>query len=139
MAQLLRNAKWAVLPVLTAIGMMLGGLANAHHGYSLNYETDNIGTIEGVVEEVFWSNPHVQYYIAVKREDGSTQTWIVETHNLRILQNAGWTRDTVKVGDTIKVTGYLGRQGRPRIAGMKFELADGSVHSLFGEERTSSQ
>src|SRR5690606_5360549 len=84
MARTPRNAKWAVLPLLTAIGMMLGGIANAHHGYSLNYETDNIGTIEGVVEEVFWSNPHVQYYIAVKREDGSTQTWIVETHNLRI-------------------------------------------------------
>lgn len=138
MAQMPRSARW-VAASLTAIGTLLGSPLYAHHGYALSYDTDNIGTIEGVVEDVFWSNPHVQYYVAVEQEDGSTETWIVETHNLRMLQNAGWTRDTIEVGDTIKVTGYLGREGRPRIAGMTFELEDGSVHELFGEAKSSSE
>ena len=118
---------------------LIGAPLQAHHGYSLNYKTEEIGTIEGVVQEVFWANPHVHYYLTVTRENGSTQTWDVETHNLRLLQSHGWKRETVQAGDRVTVTGYLGKNGKPRLAGRKFVLEDGTVYSLFGDGNNSSE
>lgn len=134
----------AIVKRVLSVGFLAGGLLmsaslQAHHGYSLNYETEETGTIEGVVQEVFWANPHVHYYLTVTHEDGSTQTWDVETHNLRILQRHGWSRETIQAGDHVAVTGYLGKDGKPRIAGRKFVLEDGTVYSLFGEGNGSSE
>lgn len=89
--------------------------AHGHHALSANY-IEEVGTIEGVVVEVFWANPHVHYYIEVAGEDGATRLWDLESSNLNGMASAGWTRDTVKVGDRIRVSGRLGREGRPRLA-----------------------
>ena len=89
--------------------------ANAHHALSANY-TEEIGEIEGVVVEVFWANPHVHYYVEVAGADGSTRTWNLESSNLNGMAAAGWSRDTIQVGHRIRVSGRLGREGRPRLA-----------------------
>ena len=39
--------------------------ASAHHAITLNYDPNSSGEVEGVVEEVFWANPHVHYYLTV--------------------------------------------------------------------------
>ena len=88
---------------------------NAHHALSANY-TEEVGEIEGVVIEVFWANPHVHYYIDVTEADGSTRTWNLESSNLNGMASAGWSRDTIQVGDRIRVSGRIGREGRPRLA-----------------------
>lgn len=98
----------------------------AHHAYSLNYEADDDSVIEGIVEEVLWTNPHAHYYITVERADGSRELWDVETFNLNRLHQMGWDRNSIVVGDRIKVTGYLGRNGVRRIAGRVIEKADGT-------------
>ncbi len=85
--------------------------AAAHHAITLNYDSDSSGTVEGVVEEVFWANPHVHYYLNVTAEDGSSQLWDMETGNLNVMRNRGMTRDSIKVGDQLTVTGILGRDG----------------------------
>ncbi|MCZ0951648.1 MAG: DUF6152 family protein [Rhodospirillaceae bacterium] len=89
--------------------------ANAHHALSANY-TEEVGEIEGVVVEVFWANPHVHYYVEVTEADGSTRTWNLESSNLNGMASAGWTRNTIQVGDRIRVSGRMGRDGRPRLA-----------------------
>ncbi|MBT5031464.1 MAG: hypothetical protein HOM55_04110 [Proteobacteria bacterium] len=102
---------------------------HAHHAFSGNYDIDLIGTVEGVVEEVAWGNPHVHYYITVANEDGSQELWDVETGNLRFMSLAGWTRNTIQIGETIKVTGPLGTSGKHRVAANSFEKEDGTVLS----------
>ena len=87
----------------------------AHHALSANY-TEEVGEVEGVVVEVFWANPHVHYYIEVTEADGSTRLWDLESSNLNGMASAGWSRDTIQVGDRIRVSGQLGREGRPRLA-----------------------
>ena len=89
--------------------------ANAHHALSANY-IEEVGEIEGVVVEVFWANPHVHYYVEVTEADGSTRTWNLESSNLNGMASAGWNRDTIQVGDRIRVSGRMGREGRPRLA-----------------------
>jgi len=100
--------------------------AAAHHAFAANYDMDNVGTVEGVVEEVVWANPHVHYYIQVTGEDGITELWDGEAANLSILASRGWERNTIRVGDAIRVTGALGRDGIRRIQMRQVVRADGS-------------
>lgn len=99
----------------------------AHHAYSANYVTDSVSEMEGVVKEVLWANPHAHYYIAVELEDGTSELWDVETFNLNRLYRMGWDRDSIVVGERIKVTGNPGRNGIRRIAGSIIEKSDGTV------------
>ena len=87
----------------------------AHHALSANY-IEEVGEVEGVVVEVFWANPHVHFYIEVTEADGSTRIWDLESSNLNGMASAGWSRDTIEVGDRIRVSGQIGREGRPRLA-----------------------
>ena len=103
------------LTFLSATALLLGQSATAHHALSANYDTDNIGTIEGVVVEVFWSNPHVHYYMEVENEAGETELWDIETSNLANLMRTGWSRDMIEVGDRIRISGHLGRNGTKRL------------------------
>lgn len=89
--------------------------SGGHHALSANY-TDEIGTVEGVVIEVFWANPHVHYYIEVNESDSTTVLWDLESSNLNSMASAGWTRDTISVGDRIRVSGRMGLEGRRRLA-----------------------
>ncbi len=115
-----------------AAGAMVVAAAHAHHAISLNYDSDLTGTVEGVVEEVFWANPHVHYYLSVTAEDGSTETWDMEAPNIRVMTRRGISRDTVKVGDRIEITGTLGRDGAKRILATTIVKADGTV--VMGDE-----
>ena len=106
----------ALIRAATVMAVSVGATsANAHHALSANY-IEEVGEIEGVVVEVFWANPHVHYYVEVTEEDGSTRTWNLESSNLNGMASAGWNRDTIQVGDRIRVSGRLGREGRPRLA-----------------------
>ncbi len=100
--------------------------AVAHHAFAANYDMDNAGTIEGVVQEVVWANPHVHYYIQVTGEDGTTELWDGEAANLSLLASRGWERNTIRVGDAIRITGALGRDGIRRIQMRHVVRADGS-------------
>ena len=125
--------------MLTVISLCLSlpatEFAMAHHAYAANYDMDNVGTVEGVVEEVVWVNPHVHYYIQVTKEDGTTELWDGEASNLTMMATRGWDRNTIRVGDAIRVTGALGRDGIRRIQMREVVRADGSplVQPLAGE------
>jgi hypothetical protein len=97
----------------------------------LNYDSNSTGSVEGVVEEVFWANPHTHFYIAVTDEDGSTKLWDVESGNLNSMRRRGVSRDTIKVGDVIRAYGVLGRDGHAAILADAMVRADGSV--IYGD------
>jgi len=95
--------------------VLVSPVAVGHHAYDANYGQEH-GSIEGVVVEVFWGNPHVHYYLEVAGDDGTAKLWIVESDNLGVMARAGWTSETLQVGDRVRVSGRLGREGRPRLA-----------------------
>lgn len=104
------------LLVLLSFASFAGTLAHGHHAYAANYDPDLTGTIEGVVIEVFWANPHVRYFLEVVNENGETELWDVESANIGMMTTAGWTHETIEVGDHIRVSGGLGRNGMRRLA-----------------------
>ena len=105
--------------------------ALGHHASNLDYDADNVGTVEGVVQDIFWSNPHIHFYLTVTNEAGAEETWDMEGPNLSSLSRRNVSRDSVQVGDTIAITGTLGRDGRKRIWANTIIKADGTV--VMGE------
>lgn len=100
---------------------------HAHHASNLVYDADAIGTIEGVIADVFWANPHVHLYLTVTNADGSSETWDMEGPNLASLRRQGVAREMIAIGDAIRVTGTLGRNGTKRIWADRIVKVDGTV------------
>lgn len=101
--------------------------AYAHHSFAAEFLADRTRTIEGVVTEVWFRNPHVRYYIEVVDENGEKVSWDVRTSSPTILYRRGWNESTIKEGDRVKVEGYVGRDGRKLLSLISIELPDGTL------------
>lgn len=103
--------------------------ANAHHAFSADYEAGKEGTVEGVIVEVIYRNPHARYYLDVSNADGTTETWDLQTMNLIALGRSGWKKDTLNVGDKVKVSGTLGRDDARKMYMEVITFSDGRMVS----------
>jgi hypothetical protein len=87
---------------------------SAHHSFSAEFDVTKPFKLTGVVTKVQWLNPHTFFYIDVTDEKtGKVTNWSFEMGNPNALMRAGWTRNTMKVGDTVSVEGSLARDGTP--------------------------
>ena len=80
--------------------------ALAHHGGGVEYFMDQTrGPITGVVTSFSFSFPHPYIQFDVKDEAGTVQKWsaVMQLTPTR-LRARGWTRESVKPGDTLTVT-----------------------------------
>ncbi len=102
-------------------------LALAHHSFAASFDYDRTGTVDGVVSEVFFRNPHVLYYITVTNTEGEENLWATATMSPNALVRWGWTKDTVKRGDKVKMHGNLGRGDSKALWIRSLELEDGTV------------
>ncbi len=94
------------------IGVLLASaVAAAHHSYSAEFDADKPVKVTGVVTKVDWKNPHALFFIDVKDESGKVANWGWELASPTQLMRAGWTRNSMKVGDTVVVEGTLARDG----------------------------
>lgn len=99
---------------LTALG--IGTLVavtpvSAHHSFAAYYFEDQSITLEGVVEEFQLRSPHAILIFTSRDRDGREQTFSAEWGNPRRLSSQGVTKDTLKAGDAVVVTGSPGRAG----------------------------
>jgi hypothetical protein len=85
--------------------------ALAHHSFSAEYDAKKPVTVKGVVTKVDWMNPHVYFYVDVEDEKGNVANWAFEMGPPNGLQRAGWTRNTMKIGDEVVVEGSLAKDG----------------------------
>jgi hypothetical protein len=98
------------LVVLLAAGAAaVAGPALAHHSFSATYlETQSV-SIEGEIIQFVFRNPHSFVHVNVKEKDGTVTTYNVEWGGTGQLGNTGVTRETLKAGDMVVITGAPGR------------------------------
>src|SRR5437667_11429005 len=88
--------------------------AMAHHSFAAEFDGTKAVTLKGYVTKVEWTNPHVWFYIDVKKPDGAVENWGFEMGPPHGLQGRGWTRTTMKLGDEVEVAGTLAKNGTKR-------------------------
>ena len=103
------------------------GNSSAHHSYAAEFDANNPTTIEGVVAEVWFKNPHVRYYIAVTDADGNNVLWDARGLTPVKLVRQGWTKKTIQVGDRIKLYGHVGHTNKTIMSILDITLPDGRV------------
>lgn len=99
----------------------------AHHSYAAEFDANNPATIQGVVTEVWFKNPHVRYYIAVTDEDGNNVIWDARGLTPVKLVRQGWTKKTIQVGDRITLYGHVGHTNKTIMSILDITLPDGRV------------
>ena len=117
---------WVNRFLLVAVAILAAAAARAHHSFAVEFLEDQTDTIEGVVTEVWFRNPHIRYYIDIETESGDKESWDVRGLSPTSLIRRGWTPKTIQEGDRIKVHGHLGRDGRKLMSIIWIELADGT-------------
>jgi hypothetical protein len=97
----------------------------AHHSFAAEYDSKTLVTLTGVITKVEWTNPHIYFYIDVKDADGTMANWAVEGYPPNTLKRTGFTRDDLKIGDTVTVTAYKAKDSSTRLAGREVTFPDG--------------
>jgi Family of unknown function (DUF6152) len=87
----------------------------AHHSFAAEFDGNKQVTVKGYVTKIEWTNPHVWFYLNVKKADGTVENWGFEMGPPHGLQGRGWTRTTMKLGDEIEVNGSLAKNGSKRV------------------------
>jgi hypothetical protein len=112
--------------------------ANAHHAAIGLYDRSSTGEIEGEVASIVWRNPHVRLEIVRTDNNGNKELWEVEFGGINTLERLGVSRDQIKIGDRIRVSGNLGRDGRKAIFSNTISIPGGGevaipkMHARYG-------
>ena len=104
--------------------LSIAGSAFAHHGVA-NYDMTKVVTLKGTVTDFQFINPHTLILFDVKNEKGEVEHWQAEATSPNHLVRAGWTRDIVKAGDQITISGYRAKNGTTIMRFQKMILANG--------------
>ena len=100
--------------------------ADAHHAFSPVYDEKRVMTVEGVVTQFRFVNPHAMMFMDVTDKTGKVEKWVVEFAGRLNLSEAGWTADSIKAGEHVKVTGNPPWKGSERLFFRRLVRADGT-------------
>ena len=111
-----------------------GTSVSAHHAASVAYHVDKEITVQGVVTEVKWENPHTWVYVEAKDASGKVTKWSFEGAVPNQLYRRGVTPAVLKPGVRVTIkahpardasrnagemTEVLGADGKPIHAGLR--------------------
>ena len=114
---------WAAVAGAVIIGA--SGTLVAHHAFSAEFDANAPVTLKGPITKIEWINPHAWIHMENKAKDGKTEEWMVEGGTPNTLQRNGITRESIKVGTIIVVSGYKAKDGRMRANGRDITFPDG--------------
>jgi hypothetical protein len=102
---------------VTALWLVTGWPAAAHHGGDVEWGNKTVGPITGTATKFSFQFPHVFFEMNVA-ENGGVAPWTITTRwTPTILRDHGWTRDSIKPGDKVTVR-YLPHVEKPHIGQM---------------------
>ena len=101
--------------------------ASAHHSATMFEQTKTI-TVEGVVKEFQYTNPHSWLLVDVTGKDGKVTTWGFEAEGPSTLQRAGIRPSTFPAGTRITITGRPMKDGTPAAIWTVATTADGKKY-----------
>ena len=96
----------------------------AHHS-GVMFEEKKEVTVQGVVKEFQYTNPHSWLLVDVTSPDGTVTTWGFEAEGPSTLQRNRVRPSDFKAGTKLTITGRPMKDGRPAALWVKAVRADG--------------
>jgi hypothetical protein len=118
-------------PLILTVVLLSAVPAVAHHSIAGVYDQSTPVTLEGVVTEFKFVNPHPFLVLAVARR-GEQQSWKVELDNRSELVAAGMTARSFDAGDRLTVTGSPARDHSHQAYAQRIERGDGFLYEQVG-------
>ena len=116
-----------LLTVLIAFVSMTTPLA-AHHSRAM-YNTEELISVEGVVTDVQWRNPHMWVTLDVPGPNGKTESWGFEGSGAASMVAAGISPQVLKVGNRVKIIAHPPRDKSKRDAEFMGMEVNGKYYS----------
>ena len=98
-----------------AIAIAIPVVGDAHHSIAGMYDNDQRVTIEGIIKQFQFVNPHPFVTMEVTGSNGDVEQWLLEMDNRSELIRAGMNSETLKEGDRITITGSPARRESHRL------------------------
>jgi len=113
--------------LIAAAGLLLSAAAPllAHHAFSAEFDQAKPIKLTGEITKLEWTNPHAWLLIDVKGPDGKVVPWRLEMGAPNALLRSGWSREDIKPGITVTVSGFLARAGGSIGNAFQVRLPDG--------------
>ena len=103
----------------------------AHHSFAAEFDGQKGVKLTGSVTKIEWMNPHTYFYMDVKEicegtpaaqgqetawkcapaDASKVPNWGLEMGSPNGLMRQGWTRNSMKIGDTVTVEGSRAKDG----------------------------
>lgn len=109
----MRDRRYALAALLLGL-CMVSATVFAHHGFAGRYDEEHPITLDGVVIELQFINPHAAIIFQVRDENGKVVRWSGYLGSATSLNKSeGWTKNTLKPGDRITILGARAINGAP--------------------------
>lgn len=99
-------------------------VAYAHHSFAM-FDLGKDLTVEAVIKEVQFTNPHVWLQILVPDEKGGQTEWSIESGAPGMMLRNGWKLSTLKPGDKVTLTMHPLKDGSHGGSLVRVKVPDG--------------
>ena len=107
--------------------LAVASAAQAHHSFPVHFVPEGEVTVTGVVDSFRFSNPHGVLEFTVMNAGGEKVAWRAETNSPSVLRRRGWSKESLKPGQEVTVTGWPARKDEHYMRIMSVTFSDGSV------------
>jgi hypothetical protein len=98
-----------ILLAFVIVASVFGTCVYGHHSFAATYAEDKTAKIEGKLVQFIFRNPHSFVQIDSKDENGKLVRWSIEWGGAGQLGGQGLSRDSLRPGDYVVITGNPGR------------------------------
>ncbi|MDA7948114.1 MAG: DUF6152 family protein [Hyphomicrobiaceae bacterium] len=111
--------------------LLIAAPTSAHHSFVGSYDSTKLITLKGTVTKVRYGNPHIFFSVDVPGKG----VWKVEAESISKTRAKGLTKDHLKRGAPVTVTGWPSRKGKPAIGLQSIIVPGGKVIKIRGTAR----
>ena len=116
----------ASVALVGGLGFILAAIPLlGHHSFAAQFDRNKPANLTGPVIKIEWINPHARFFMDAKDASGKVVRYEIELTSTAGLLRRGWTRNSLKVGETVTVIGSMAKDGSNVANATTVTLSDG--------------
>jgi len=119
--------KFRFIPFCVILGALFCATPALPHHSNVAFEVTKFITLTGTVTEFRWVNPHTWIGLSVDDGKGAKAVWAIEGRAPGVLARAGWSRSSIKVGETVTVDFSPAKDGSKTGLVARVTKSDGTI------------